>query len=194
MKHETSHSDHFDLLPFIAVLLCVMGCLLLVTISMSAVSVGVGVGEKWVTASASSDNGQSDFPRGMIPSTRPSTQRKPVLIEWNGTKAVVHRKEGKIEVAWSRPRVIHFQGMMLRLADEGGEAANRGLDEVLADLTAKRDSEYALFAIRPSGFSTFQMLADEFREKEIGVGYEPIEQGRAVKLDLRSWDHENTSH
>ncbi len=32
-------TDHFDLLPFIAVLLCVMGCLLLVTISTSAVSV-----------------------------------------------------------------------------------------------------------------------------------------------------------
>jgi len=193
MKHETSHSDHFDLLPFIAVLLCVIGCLLLVTISMAAVSVGVGAGEKWVTASGAQPGAPAEGEPGMIPSTRPGTQRRPVLIEWDGTKAIVHREQGKVEVSWSEPRVVQLQGMALRLADKEGQPSNKELEELLANLAARQDTEYALFAVRPSGFNNFQMLADEFRDKKIGVGYEPIDQGRAVKLDLRSWGHEDTS-
>ena len=39
-------ADHFDMLPFIAILMCTLGTLLLVTLSMAAVNLGPGAGEK----------------------------------------------------------------------------------------------------------------------------------------------------
>ena len=41
----SQQEDHFDLLPFIAILMCVLGTELLVTMSMAALSLGVGARE-----------------------------------------------------------------------------------------------------------------------------------------------------
>jgi biopolymer transport protein ExbD len=75
--------DHFDLLPFIAILMCVLGSLLLVTISIAALSIGPGVGEGWV------------------PTRDPNKQTKiPVLIEWDGKTATIHQDGKKVQAQW----------------------------------------------------------------------------------------------
>ena len=42
----SAEQDHFDPLPFIAIMMCLPGTLLLVTMSMAAIDVGAGEG--WV--------------------------------------------------------------------------------------------------------------------------------------------------
>jgi len=47
---QSAEQDHFDLLPFIAIMMCLLGALLLVTMSMAAINIGAGAGagEGWV--------------------------------------------------------------------------------------------------------------------------------------------------
>jgi hypothetical protein len=149
-------SDHFDLLPFISILMCVLGCLLLVTISMSAISLGVGAAEAWTPVGIAA-GGTGD-------PARPSA-KEPIVVEWDG-KAATFQLQKRIVVPWkaANPTGIPAFQAALRIA------------------AAKRDSSYLLVAVRPSGFATLAPLLDELRGSGLEVGYEPVEQARSVTL------------
>lgn len=164
MKEEDLDTDHFDLLPFIAILMCVLGSLLLVTISIAAISIGPGAGEGWIPA------------RG-----REVSAKKPILIEWDGSTATVHRDGQLVAVNWSSPTgVILPDGSWVQI--EKQEGIDQGFAQLLDSLSAKKESQYALFAVRPSGFKNFKLLVNEFRGRKIDIGYEPILQGKQVRL------------
>lgn len=160
---EDHSRDHFDLRPFIAIMMCVLACLLLVTMSIAALSIGPGVGEGWVP---SGDAG--------------SAAKQPVLIEWDGTVAVVHQGSGRRLIGkWSGGQslsIVNGEIVAETLSSDGI------LEGVLSDLERRRDTHYALFAVRPSGFATLNRFADVFRDRKIAVGYEPIVQDKAVRL------------
>jgi hypothetical protein len=172
-----SGKDHFDLLPFIAIMMCVIGCLLLVTMSISALSIGPGLGEGWVPV------------RG-----RDVAQKRPVLIEWDGTTAIIHREGGRKEsFTWSKPDYLfsNINGNSNSNSNNNSKVSTPAssnisstteLKTVLDELADKRATHYALFAVRPSGFESFQQFADVFRGRQIDVGYEPIKQEKAVRL------------
>jgi hypothetical protein len=162
---EALSKDHFDLLPFIAVLMYTLGCLLLVTMSMAALSIGPGVGEGW------------------IPIRDPKLASKiPILIEWDGTTAILHLEGRKIPIKWSKPSGIRLpDGRWLALpAEQEGDSAK--FQKFLDELEAKRETHYALFAVRPPGFATFNRFAAEFRRRNITIGSEPIAHGKPVRL------------
>lgn len=148
-ESDSGQEDHFNLLPFIAILLCVLGTELLVTMSMATISLGVGAGEGWV------------------PSKDPTKSTKaPILIEWDGKVATVQRKSGDEKIP-------------VTFVEDGPPPALKGL---LDELYARRESDYALFAVRPSGFENYFRLAAVFRKRGIDVGDEPVEQGKRVRL------------
>lgn len=156
--------DHFDLLPFIAILMCVLACLLLVTMSITALSIGdVGSREGWVPSVASV--------RGA---------KQPVLIEWDGTAAIIHENGRKRSVAWSAKR--EFTILNGQIVSQSQSSTDDVMSEFLADMKARKDTAYALIAVRPSGFKTLLEFADEFRDRGIAVGYEPIAQSKTVRL------------
>lgn len=159
----TDQVDHFDLLPFIAILMCTLGCLLLVTVGSAALTLS-RPGEGWVP---------------MPDSTRP--QKTPVLIEWDGLLATIHRNGRKEVATWSRRPTVEFGGERYLKDEDGaiGQALTKLLDELQADA-----SRYALIAVRPSGFENFDLFAYAFRRRKIDVGYEPVEQGRRIHLQL----------
>ena len=145
MKSPTS--EHFDMLPFIGLLMCVLGVLLFVTLSIAALALGPNVKEGWLPIKSSERN------------------KVPVLAEWDGKSALIHR------------------GNQLTSIEAFADGKNRPeLSSFLSEMVAKRNSHYVLFAVRPSGFKNFQLLADEFRERRIDVGYEPIPQDKKVRL------------
>lgn len=165
-------SDHFDLLPFIAILMCVLGCLLLVTMSVAALSIGPAVGEGWIPSGDS-----------ML------SNKTPVLVEWDGTTATLHRESRKLRAKWSAPppRLVTLLGgnsyQMITLTEE--KDFHPELRALLQDLSKNKSTQYALFAVRPSGFQNFFQFADEFRRREIDIGYEPIPQDKPVRLLTR---------
>jgi hypothetical protein len=150
-ERESEQEDHFNLLPFIAILMCVLGTELLVTMSMATISLGAGAGEGWV------------------PSHQPGTSPKtPILIEWDGNVAIIHRADKRLRVAVVFP-------------ETGGPPE---LEPFFQEMASRRDSDYALLAVRPSGFENYFRLVNEFRKRKIDVGYEPIEQGKSVRVVL----------
>ena len=159
MRPANAAADHFDLLPFIAILMCVLGCLLLVTISMSSISVGVGAGEAWI-------------PEG-ISTTQPTNQKIPLLVEWNGSVAVFHRGEQRIRTTWSpgQGRTIRVGDQLLEL--DGSDAVTNSVEfqNQIRELRELRDSHYVLIAVRPSGFSSLMPFTREFRRAGITIGH-----------------------
>lgn len=161
-------ADHFDMLPFIAILMCTLGTLLLVTLSMAAVNLGPGAGEEW------------------IPSPDSSRKTKiPVLFQWDGKVLSVQREKKTIRI--EIPLELYIQA---RSGSEEEKAFKEQMDsgfsrlasEVLDDLELHRETHYALFAIRPSGFSSFGNFRSHFQDRKISLGKEPIDQGKPVKL------------
>lgn len=169
MRPGFNVSDHFDLLPFIAILMCVLGCLLLVTVSMSAISMGVGAGEAWIPAAKESD-------------TRIAKAKKPILVEWDGKSATFHLEEGRKKVAWQHPKGEGVMDNLRHLLSSDTQRGSEGLQSIIEVLRARKDTHYVLIAVRPSGFSDFNRFAAEFRNRGITIGYEPIDQARAVRL------------
>jgi hypothetical protein len=171
-KTDTA-ADHFDLLPFIAILMCVLGCLLLVTMSIAAISIGPGLGEGWIPGGDDhASSGGDDHASSKIP----------VLIEWDGKIAVAHRDGIRRELAWApQEPSTSWDGSDAKVA--GDQASTRAAFDAFVDEMARmRKTHYALFAVRPSGFNNFELLADEFRDKGITVGSEPIDQHKPVRL------------
>lgn len=188
MKARRSR-DHFDLLPFIAIMMCLLGCLLLVTISMASINVGVGAGEVWVPGGGEQGPGKT-----------------PVLIEWDGKHVAVHRPTP--DGTSSRPERVmafaslwamgeefkskHGGGPKAQISDEDFEKLkaertkiNTEFNTFVDEFEAQKATQYALFAIRPQGFETFFELLRIFHEHKIDIGYEPLSsQDKPVGLRL----------
>jgi len=144
-----SSSEHFDMLPFIGLLVCILGVLLFVTLSVAALALGPNVKEGWLPIDAQVRN------------------KIPILIEWDGKTAVIHAEN---------------QSKLTEPFLTSDDKSTTELSRFLTEWAAKRKTHYALFAVRPSGFRNFQRLADQFRDKKVDVGYEPIPQDKSVRL------------
>src|SRR5438876_743227 len=97
--------DHFDLLPFIAILMCVLGSLLLVTMSIAALSIGPSLGEGWIPKRDQN-----------------MASKTPILIEWDGTTATVHSQGRKVQFKWTySPRRIEIDGTWYNLGQSNEE-------------------------------------------------------------------------
>jgi hypothetical protein len=142
-------SEHFDMLPFIGLLMCVLGVLLFVTLSVAALAMGPNVKEGW------------------LPLDAQDRKKVPILVEWDGESAVIHAEN---------------QSKLIETFLDSNDKNTPELSNFVTKMIAKRKTHYVLFAVRPSGFKNFQILADKFREKKVDVGYEPIPQDKNVRL------------
>jgi len=163
-KNYNHNSDHFDLLPFIAILMCLLGALLLITMGMTAINLGPGANEGWTVISDSLAN------------------KTPVLIEWDGDNAIIHQADSVKNAKWtaSTQKIFNKKGKLIQISD------SLSLDPVLwtaiQDLQHNRNSKFVLFAVRPSGFHNFTLFAEEFRNRDIEIAKEPIEQNKKVRI------------
>src|SRR5271169_180348 len=130
---QSEEQDHFDLLPFIGIMMCLLGTLLLVTMCMAAINVGAGAREGWVP--------QPD-PNAKIP----------VLIEWDGTYAVWHSDSGLQKIEEDFVEYADINGTWIRFDPDGSGHRVNGpqpnpLDPLVNFLETRRQTHYALFAV-----------------------------------------------
>ena len=165
---KSKGADHFDMLPFIAILMCTLGTLLLVTLSTAAIHLGPGAGEEWIS---SQDPGRR--------------LKRPILFQWDGSILTVQK--GREILRFEIPIEMYLQSPDGSSAEKDArdrmEAGFSRLDsEVLDDMERNSGTYYALFALRPSGFHSFQSVKRKIQGRNISVGKEPIAQGKPVKL------------
>ncbi len=152
------HADHFDLLPFIAILMCTLGCLLLVTLSMAAISVGPSKTEGWIP----------------IYDKTAKHPKKPILVEWDGSQLVVHTIDD---------RIITGPFDASATSDSGGTPSfSPELQSFMDWIVANKDHYYVLLAVRPSGFGHIHTVHDAFTNRGLDIGMEPVDQARPIKL------------
>jgi hypothetical protein len=149
-------------------MMCLLGTLLLVTMSMAAINVGAGASEGWA------------------PQPGPGS-KTPVLVEWDGRYATWHSETGLRRMEENFVEYVPFGRGWLRY-DPQGHAARvpepkpNELDPLIEYLEARRTTHYALFAVRASGFATFRRFVSRFENRNLDTGSEPIEQGKSVRL------------
>jgi hypothetical protein len=171
---RSAEQDHFDLLPFIGIMMCLLGTLLLVTMSMAAINL-LQPGEGWV------------------PQPEPG-DKIPVLIEWDGEYAVWHSDHGLQKIREDFDEYDHLSnGMWMHYPPKGSAETVSGpkpnaLDPLVDSLVSHHDTLYALFAVRPSGFKNFHRFAGRFTDRDgkrrVDIGSEPLEQGKPVRLEF----------
>src|SRR5687768_9415867 len=104
---------------------------------------------------------------GWLPIDAQQRKKIPILLEWDGQSAVIHADD---------------RSKLVQTFLDSDDKNTPELSTFLTAMMAKRKTHYVLFAVRPSGFENFQLLADQFREKKVDVGYEPIPQDKKVRL------------
>lgn len=156
---KASDVGHFDLLPFIALMMIVLATLLFINMTLAAINIGAGAAEGW------------------IPTIVPGEEHKePVLVEWDGETVIIQTAK--------QPRQIHIGKQLQQWWNSDWTFKNQELGEFLEQMSRTAKTRYVLFAVRPSGFENFQTLAAEFRNKGVSVGYEPVEQDKRIRLKL----------
>jgi hypothetical protein len=172
-RARSFEQDHFDLLPFINILMCILGLLLLIALSFAGLTLREAP-EVW-----SPCTGESASSESQIPCTRGGFRRMPVLVEWDGKLILIHMPHG---LTCTVPPKLQRTGVNCPAELDALPYA-----ELLRYFEARARTHYALIAVRPSGFDDFDSFADMFRSRKIGIGFEPIEQQRKIRLDLRSF-------
>jgi len=95
-------------------------------------------------------------------------KKKPRLVEWDGTSVVVHRADGSTGSA---------------AYDSSSSTLSGDFKTFMDWMYDHRKTDYAVIAVRPSGFGTLGALLNEFKNRNIDYGYEPVEdQNRIVLL------------
>lgn len=158
MSRHHKLADHFDLLPFISILMCTLGALLLITFSVGAINLL--------------------NPRiGIVPIISTNTNaRVPVAIEWDGAVALLHRGQERDPI---RIGVSYEDGeVKVEENDTDGPAFKTLVD----DLVTRSNTTYALFIVRPSGFESFPLVNLLFSSRGIQTGYEPFEEDQTVEI------------
>jgi hypothetical protein len=156
---QSRGGEHFDLLPFINILMCTLGCLLLIALSMASLSLG-SAPEDW----------------RVVPDSDSASQHKvPILLTWDGKMIVAQLASDGLCMSWP-PNLAMDQGSCppgTKLSD---------FEALSTYLGSRKSTHYALIAVRPSGFENFRELTKALTAQGISIGYEPISQAKQVRL------------
>jgi hypothetical protein len=85
-------------------------------------------------------------------------------MEWDGKHLLIHRDKGI--------QVIDI--------DYTARSSSNEAETALINEMSGNSKFYALFAVRPSGFDSFNGVKYDFTSAGIDVGFEPIEQSRPL--------------
>jgi len=152
--------DHLDLLPFINILMCVLGCLLLIAFSISGLSL-------------------AEAPEILAP-TAGASGKTPVLMIWDGA-TLSTELDGVVRCAvW--PEEKTSDGNIPTTCP--ATAKTEDLDQILGYFRSHSDQKYPFIAVRPSGFVNLTAVIRRFEKERISIGYEPVAQNKRIELHV----------
>jgi hypothetical protein len=171
----------------LSVLVSLLGALILIMGGITSFSIGPG---RTVSISV----------RG--PSSEPRQRKVPTYLEWDGQGLTVHPDRAVVPVDLGRTTLtedeiaaivreapddpqVDVASLYWKKVDAKFEALLAGtrVAELLAVTKASAAAGYLVLLVRPSGFDNFIPLRNYLIRRGVDVGYEPIEQRYAVRVD-----------
>jgi hypothetical protein len=173
------------LFPVLSVLVSLLGSLILVMAGVTSFALGPG---RTVSISV---RGPSDT----------SHRKTPTYLEWDGQGLTVHPERVVVPLDLGRTTLTEAEmAEVVRAAPDDPDAdvaavywgrvdakfdallSGTRVAEVLAETQARPAARYLVLLVRPSGFDSFIPLRNFLLRRGIDVGYEPIEQRYAVRV------------
>jgi biopolymer transport protein ExbD len=145
-------SIEIEMFPFLSVLACTIGVLILLIIVLVAQTFS---NQRQVTIIAKSENGQNE-------------NKQPRYIECRGDGIIIHPTEEFAGEEFVSLTALNF--------------SYSPLQKLLEDVKYNRDKQYLIVAIRPDGIEVFQKVRSLIESEGIDIGYEPIDEGWSLKI------------
>lgn len=148
--------------PFLSILLCLLGSLLLIGGTILGFSLETE-GLMIVDASLQKIGGEND--------------KEPLYVEWNGSALTIHPTGEKIPLNLAPFNLLDSQEEVNRTNTRIANAIRETpFADVLSCIEAHNNSRYVVFLIRPTGFDNFLHLREFILSKGMDIGYEAVGQ------------------
>ena len=117
----------------------------------------------------------------IVPEALPGseTEKQPTYLEWDGESLVLYPEGQRASIAGDLGELGTFDAAYAHI-DEA--IRGTGVGDALDRLAREHNTEYAILLLRPSGFDSFFVVRGYFENKQIGVGYEPIDQDWNIRI------------
>jgi hypothetical protein len=162
-----SAAQHVNLFPMFNLLLCTLGVLIFILITVTIISMGAG---KTIAIT----------PAGLVGGA--GQDKKAVYLEWTGTDIVAHPSRDATRLGRDL-RAIETWRETFEYLDSALEGTTA--DRLIENVAGSSGKQYIIVLVRPSGFQSFIGLRGYIESKGIEIGYEPIEQDWTVRMDRR---------
>jgi len=139
--------NNVELFPFLSVLVCTIGTLILLIIVASSQILSA---QSEVAIIAKSEDGKN-------------RNKRPHYVEC--------RQEGII---------IHPSQKFVSNKDITNSSS--ALGQLIAQVSARKDQEYVIVAVRPDGFKVFNQVRTLLEQADIDIGFEPIDENWKLKI------------
>ncbi|MBF2056339.1 MAG: hypothetical protein IGQ45_03740 [Cyanobacterium sp. T60_A2020_053] len=146
-QRPSPRRTELELFPFLSVLACTIGTLILLIIVISTETLE---SSSQVTIVAENQDGQN-------------LSKTPRYIECREDGVIIYPSE----IFVSENELTGRTSPLIQLIDEVEE---------------NRDQEYVIVIVRPKGIEVFYQVRDVIEERDIDIGYEPIEEGLQLQL------------
>jgi hypothetical protein len=161
--HRGTNAQSVNLFPMFNLLLCTLGVLIFILITITIISMGTG--KRIAITPAQIEGTKHD--------------KEPVYLEWTGTEVVAHPSRDATRLG-SDLHASETWGAVFAHLDGALQGTTAG--RLIANVASSSGKQYIIVLVRPSGFQSFIGFRGYLESKGIDIGYEPVEQNWTVRM------------
>ena len=165
MNRRQSEAETVSLFPMFNILVATLGVLVFMLITLVVITLGIG--KAIVFVPAGDDSSRID--------------RDPAYIEWTGRELIMHPDQISVRMDRDIGQMRSWEASYRYLNRIIGETP---LEALLTEVQEPESDRYLIIVIRPDGFRNFLQIKGYFQQRNIDIGYEPIDAN--VEFDGRS--------
>ena len=165
MSRRRSDAETVSLFPMFNILVATLGVLVFMLITLVVITLGIG--KAIVFVPAGDDSTRID--------------RDPAYIEWTGRELIMHPDGVHVRLDRDIGQMRSWEATYRYL---NRAIVDTPLEELLTEVQSPDSNRYLIIVVRPDGFRNFLQIKGYFQQRNVDIGYEPIDAN--VEFDGRS--------